>query len=159
MGFIGTILTQIDTTAQMGLWKERRLNGKKYRYVYNNGATTLVAGYAVYHNTTTKGQVTCVCVSNIRNRPAGIAISAIPNASYGWIQVSGRNTTLKKVSGQSYTAGQRVQALSNATGSLVVITNVSQAPIVAVFGTIDAAAASGTTAYTLDITLEPAPEE
>jgi hypothetical protein len=81
--------------------KKRNSAGKvlKYRYVYNAGADSLVAGELVGFSQTTPAYgfisgtaADIVDGSSTCNVTAGMAVSAIPTTKYGWIQTEGPNS-------------------------------------------------------------------
>jgi len=105
MDGVGTAITQVDTTARHKLWAKRVIGNKIYRYVYNTGANSIVAGAACFRDTATDGYVTTSgTLVPERKRPGGIGVSTIANGSYGWIQRGGKNSTIKKTTyaGEGY---------------------------------------------------------
>ncbi len=78
-------------------------DGVRYCYVYNAGADALVVGDACspYETTPALGHISSTAATVFETAddvvggtiPAGIAISAIPAASYGWIWCGGQSFT------------------------------------------------------------------
>lgn len=91
-----TRLTDYNTTDKEGIGAIRFEGAKIYKYVkYNSGTGTIaaVAGNVAYYHgddsyTATVAEVTSD-LSDSANTGAGVLMSAIPNGSYGWIQIKG----------------------------------------------------------------------
>lgn len=92
--------TDVENLASSGGQRfTRTFNDKMYRWVKNATGADLVAGYAVFWGTndTTKGEVYKMNQSTkgtSLGQFAGIAMSAIPSGSYGWIQTRGYNASV-----------------------------------------------------------------
>lgn len=128
-------VTDIHTADKEGVGTHRWLrdaNGWKcYKYVRNTSAATLVVGNVLFHGTTGFGITTGSNPSTyleevfsagqaaknaLITQMAGVAVSAIPTGSYGWVQCYGYSAavliegtvaivigdSLKGVSGQLY---------------------------------------------------------
>lgn len=124
-----TKLTANDATAKEELGRVRWEGGKAYRYVLVEDAN-LGVGDVVEYSDTTGYEVTNDRSGggSIGRVVAGVAIGTITDAYYGWIQVSGRNATIKTDGGVS--AGDALvphatvdgRADTGTTASTVVIT-------------------------------------
>lgn len=128
-------VTDIHTTDKEGLgtirWVRDSNGWKAYRYVRNSSAGTLVIGNVLFHGTAAFGVTTGSNPSTYEeevfsagqasknaliSQMAGVAVSAIPTANFGWIQINGYSAavliegtvaivlgdSLKGVSGQLY---------------------------------------------------------
>lgn len=90
-----TKLTDTSSTAQEELGRIRWEGGKAYRYVLVEDAD-LALGEVVEYSDTSGYEVTNDRSggSSIGRVVAGVAIGAITDATYGWIQVHGRHTNV-----------------------------------------------------------------
>ena len=86
----GDKVTDTSTTALNGLGVLRFEGNKVYRYVKATDAVTLRAIVShVANGTAGTDDWTVVKGSATVTAPAGVAIGAIANGSYGWVQVGG----------------------------------------------------------------------
>ncbi|MCP3975961.1 MAG: hypothetical protein GY720_15885 [bacterium] len=107
-------------------------DGVRYCYVYNAGADALVVGDACspYETTPALGHISSTVGTvfatgdgtDIATIPAGIAISAIPAASYGWIWCGGQSLTHTITTDASVVKGD---PLVIDDGGVVVITGIA----------------------------------
>lgn len=97
-----TKLTANDASAKEELGRVRWEGGKAYRYILVEDAN-LGVGDVVEFSDTTGYEVTNDRSGggSIGRVVAGVAIGTITDAQYGWIQVSGRNATIKTDGGVS----------------------------------------------------------
>ncbi len=125
-------LTESSVTARYepGVIFHDGASGKSYRYVRAEDANITV-GQVLEYSDTSGYEVTNDRAggSSIGRVVAGVAIGSIADASYGWIQVSGRNATVNTDGG--VTAGQGLvphatadgRADSESNGSTVTVTS------------------------------------
>jgi hypothetical protein len=125
-------LTANDATAQFepGVIWEDGATGKAYRYVLIEDMSVTVGDVLEYSDTSgyevTKDRSGGASIGRV---VAGVAIGSITDAQYGWIQVSGRNASVK--TDGAVTAGQGLvphasvdgRADSEANGSTVAVTS------------------------------------
>ena len=97
-----TKLTANDSTAKEELGRVRWEGGKAYRYILVEDQA-LASGDSVEFSDTTGYEVTSDRSggASIGRVAAGVAIGTITDAYYGWIQVSGRNASIKTDGGVS----------------------------------------------------------
>jgi hypothetical protein len=85
-------VTDYSTTQKNPLGQHRWVGDKCYKYILNGAGEALVAGRLYYHSS---AQVACTTVykmgasGTVLALLAGVGVSAIPDGSYGWIQVFG----------------------------------------------------------------------
>lgn len=125
-------LTANDATAQEQLGKlyVDHATGKAYRYVLVEDAA-IANGDSVEYSDTSGYEVTKDRSggASVGRVPAGVAVGTISDGYYGWVQVSGRHTSIKTDGGVS--AGQSLvphatvdgRADSEANGSTVTVTS------------------------------------
>jgi len=100
-----TSLTQVATATQGDLEQAGTIrhghDGKIYRWVYNTIGSATVVGSVVCHDGATD---TTTMYNNIEENftnglmfMAGVCISVIPIAGYGWIQIDGTNPTINNL--------------------------------------------------------------
>lgn len=97
-----TKLTANDSSAKEELGRVRWEGAKAYRYVLVEDMN-LVTGDVVEFSDTTGYEVSKDRAggSSVGRVVAGVAIGAITDAQYGWIQISGRNASIKTDGGVS----------------------------------------------------------
>lgn len=89
------LVTDVATTPKYVVGQYREENGKGYRYVlYDNGTGNLTCtdGKLLYQVGSTDWTVTHDVSDTDRNLVAGVAVSAIADAGYGWMQTRGQDT-------------------------------------------------------------------
>lgn len=156
VNWVTQTLDLFSTRDLEGVGRVRFNSLKGYRWVKNTTGAALVAGRSYYHGTGntlglhaevfTLGQATKGTAINL---PAGVAVAAVPDGSYGWVQcygvVAGAGVEgtaavaaadhLKGVAGQTYlvkdvaagtapTTGTRIIALAAQGGAGVAATNI-----------------------------------
>lgn len=91
-----TRLTDFHTTDKEGIGAIRFEGAKIYKYVkYNSGTGTIAAvagNVCYYHGDDSYTATVCEVTSDLSdsaNLGAGVLMSAIPNGSFGWIQIKG----------------------------------------------------------------------
>lgn len=90
-------LTANDSSAQRepGTLYFDPVTGKGYRYVLVEDAALVNGDVCEYADTTGYEVTKCAGTSSIGNKVAGVAIGAITDAYYGWIQVTGRHSAVR----------------------------------------------------------------
>jgi len=88
-------------------------DGKVYRWVENlNASVAFLAGQPVNYDATAtlanmfEGAIACAAADE--ELLAGVAMSAIPAGSYGWIQIKGLSVTARVTNSVSGSAGQNI---------------------------------------------------
>ncbi len=94
-GYSTPAITDIRTTDKEGVGMLREKDNKVYRWVLNSTGGTLTVGGAYTFGTVSTGFWTTLykfgqsAVGTSIHGPVAVAVSAIPDAQYGWVQVSG----------------------------------------------------------------------
>ena len=95
--------------------------GKRYRYVLNGeAATAFAAGNVIQRKAATNSAgtgIVCATTDVWTGKLLGVAVSAIPAGSYGWVQFTGHTTTL--VTDGSVSAGDALGSKGGTTAGSV----------------------------------------
>lgn len=111
--FATKALTDYATTDVEGVGRIRQIAGKMYRWVKNEAGAALVKGDVVYHGSATADALERKVVY-VRNQTdmgtllhgmAGVALSAIPDDGYGWIQIYGYNAEINCLGHANHAVG------------------------------------------------------
>jgi hypothetical protein len=125
-------VTEYSTTQNYPLGTEREVpsdgdgtsatsGGKLYRYVLNGEASTaFAAGNLIQRKAATASAgtgIVCVTTDVWAGKLLGVASSAIPAGSYGWVQIKGYNSAV--VTGGAVVAGAAIGSEGGATAGAV----------------------------------------
>lgn len=89
-------------------------DGRVYRYILVEDATLVDGDVCEYADTSGYEVTKAAGSSSVGNKVAGVAINAITDAYYGWIQVSGRHDAIRTDGGVS--AGECLVPHASYTG-------------------------------------------
>jgi len=124
-GFNSPVNT-IDTYRKHPLGTPRRIGSVWYRYGYNAGADTLVAGEIVGFSQTgnTYGYISGTAADIIdgtstSSPAAGMAVAAIPTTNWGWIQTQGPNQTAITTDGSVVAGACTIGGGASPDGTLI----------------------------------------
>jgi hypothetical protein len=99
---LGATYEEMDASGNTGY-------AKAYKYVKNSsGAAFVVGDMTCYLRTSTDPGHTQVSKDKTHTHgvfPAGVAISTVPDGSYGWIQYKGANSAVRKTSTNATSTG------------------------------------------------------
>ena len=91
-----TLLTANDSAAreEVGILRIES-NGKVYRYILVEDAALVTGDVCEFSDTSGYEVTKSAGTSSVGNKVAGVAINALTDAYYGWIQVSGRHDAVR----------------------------------------------------------------
>ena len=107
-------LTETSTTARDNVGDVRFENGKYYRYVKNNHSAEFGVGDVPVYDVSLAGkyhEAIEIAATATLARTAGVIVTAIPAASYGWILIEGA-VDLVTISSVAHVVGDKINSVN-----------------------------------------------